>query len=137
MFEEEYVKVLNTPKEIQVGPYVFDDIEVADNETSIRKGLMFREDVPNNFCMLFKFDDDAVRSFWMKNCEFPIVVVFCDKDWKIVAVHRMEVEETSNDEDLQRYSSVVPARYAIEFKDFDITDAVANIAVGTQVEVKL
>lgn len=137
MFEQEYIKILNTPREIQIGPYVFDDIEVADNDTAIRKGLMFRQDVPDNFCMLFKFDDDNIRSFWMKNCEFPIVVVFCDKNWKIVSIHRMKVEETCNDEELTRYSSVVPARYAIEFKDSNWFDAVPDIAVGTQVEVKL
>ena len=86
---------------------------------------------------VLKFDDDNIRSFWMKNCEFPIVVVFCDKNWKIVSIHRMKVEETCNDEELTRYSSVIPARYAIEFKDSNWFDAVPDIAVGTQVEVKL
>ena len=135
MFEQEYIKVLTTPREIHIGPYIFDDVEVADNDVSTRKGLMFRQDVPDNFCMLFKFDDDEVRSFWMKNCEFPIIVVFCDKNWKILAVHRMKVEETVNDEELQRYSSVEPARYAIEFKDSWMTDSVADIEIGSRVEL--
>jgi len=48
----------------------------------------------------------------------------------------MLVENTDNDEDLTRYSSVVPARYAIEFKDFDITDAVTNIKVDNYVKIR-
>lgn len=132
MFEDIYIKILNTPREIQIGSYVFDDIEVADNDVSIKKGLMFRQDIPNNFCMLFKFDDDAVRSFWMKNCKFPIVVVFCNKNWKIVAIHQMKVETTADESELKRYSSGVPARYAIEFKDNDTT----NIKVGDYVKVR-
>lgn len=116
MFEQEYKKVLMTPTTLKYGVHVFDDIEIADTPESIRNGLMFRQDIPDNFCMLFVFDDDDVRSFWMKDCLFPITVVFCDKDWKIVKVHNMKVEQAKKDEDFTRYSSEVPARYAIEFK---------------------
>lgn len=79
---------------------------------------MFRQDAPENFCMLFRFSDDGVRWFWMKNCEFPIVVVFCSSDWRVTAAHRMKVEHTADDCSLKRYSSVTPVRYAIEFRDF-------------------
>ncbi len=120
MFDEAYRKVLSTPREIQIGPYVFDYIETADNDVSIRRGLMFRDDVPENYCMLFRFNDNEVRSFWMKNCEFPIIVVFLDKDWKIVAIHRMKVEDTVNDEELTRYSSRSSSEVCYRVQRLDI-----------------
>jgi len=134
--DREYMRVLSTPREIVLGSYVFDDVEVADNDVSTKRGLMFRQDIPDDFCMLFKFDDDAVRSFWMKNCEVPIVVVFCDRSWKILAVHRMEVKETADDSELKRYSSISPARYAIEFRDKWPEDFVLDIRVGSHAEVR-
>ena len=114
MFEKEYLKVLSTPSAIQIGGLTFMDIEVADDPKSLARGLMLRDDVPDDFCMLFKFDDERPRSFWMKNCRFPIVVVFLDKDYNIVSWHRMKVEEGPA---FKSYLSGKPAMYAIEFKD--------------------
>ena len=126
MFEQEYIKVLSAPRAIQVGEIEFNDVEVADDDESIKRGLMNRDRIPLDACMLFKFDDDAVRSFWMKNCRFPIVVLFLDKDMKVVSWHRMKVEDGP---EYRSYSSHVPARYAIEFMDdgFDY-----GIHVGTK-----
>lgn len=133
-FVKPYLKVLNTPKEIHIGPYIFTDVEVAETSAALKRGLMNRTDVPDDFCMLFKFDDDAVRSFWMMNCLFPINVIFLDKNLKIVSMHEMKVEPKRG-VGLKHYSSGVPARYAIEFKDSAYDDSLANIKVGSTVKI--
>ena len=62
--------------------------------------------------MLFVFNDTRPRKFWMKNCKFPINLLFLNKDFRIIAKHYMVPEKGPN---YRRYESISPAKYAIEF----------------------
>jgi len=60
--------------------------EVADTEAKRRLGLMFRESLPQDRGMLFIFDQPDLYSFWMKNCRFPLDMIWLDQNKRIVSV---------------------------------------------------
>ena len=61
-------------------------LEVARTPEQVQQGLMFRESLAPASGMVFLFDEVAPRSFWMKNCHFPLDMVFTRKDGTVVDV---------------------------------------------------
>jgi uncharacterized protein len=49
-------------------------------------GLMFRPSLPKDRGMLFIFERSDFHSIWMKNCKFPIDIVWLDEEKKVVHV---------------------------------------------------
>ena len=64
------------------------DIEIAEGEYETATGLMYRNSMEENQAMLFIFDRESPLSFYMKNTQFPIDIIYLDKDLKIVEVYR-------------------------------------------------
>lgn len=60
--------------------------------------------------MLFVFDQEHPRSFWMHNTIAPLDVAFIRNDGTIVKTHTMAPLET------RLYPSVEPARFALEVR---------------------
>jgi len=87
-------------------------IEIADNDAAREHGLMDRESMPQDHGMLFVFQDDAPRAFWMKNCKFPQDMLFFDADRRLVSVQH-DVPACTADP-CPPYSSGAPARYVLE-----------------------
>jgi uncharacterized membrane protein (UPF0127 family) len=50
-------------------------------------GLMFRPSLAKDAVLLFVFDESEFHSIWMKNCRFPIDIVWLDESRKVVHVH--------------------------------------------------
>ncbi len=63
-------------------------VELARTDEERAQGLMFRESLLPGWGMLFLFDEPEVRPFWMKNCHFPLDMVFALKDGTVVDVLR-------------------------------------------------
>jgi len=61
----------------------------ANNETRMR-GLMFRKSLEPNQGMLFIFDESTRHCMWMKNTLIPLSVAFIDKEGLIVNVADMK-----------------------------------------------
>lgn len=61
-------------------------MEVAETEPARQLGLMFREQLLKGTGMLFIFPFEAPHRFWMKNCKFPIDIIWLNKGRKIVYV---------------------------------------------------
>jgi hypothetical protein len=47
---------------------------------------MFRESMPKDAGMVFPFEGLEIRPFWMKNCHFPLDLVYTTKDGAVVDV---------------------------------------------------
>ncbi len=61
-------------------------VEVADTWFARMRGLQNRTGIGPNEGMLFVFPREGRPSFWMKDVEFPLDIVFLDKDKTIVEV---------------------------------------------------
>lgn len=62
-------------------------VELAKTPEEKRIGMMFRTSVPENTGMLFLFEDEVQRSFWMKNTHVSLDLVFIRRDGVIVHIH--------------------------------------------------
>jgi uncharacterized membrane protein (UPF0127 family) len=61
-------------------------IEVAKTPDQLARGLMFRDKLPPDSGMLFKFDSFWSASFWGKNTYIPLDVAFISPDGKIESI---------------------------------------------------
>jgi len=100
-------------------------VAVADNPEQRARGLMGVEDLSPLDGMLFVFDDEQVRSFWMKDTLIPLDLAFFDAGGILVSRTSMA---TCLDGDCPGYSSDVPARYALEAP----LGALDDLEVGTR-----
>ena len=100
-----YVEIENSDGIVKV------KVEIADNNEERTKGLMFREKLGENEGMLFIFDDEEIRNFWMKNTLISLDIIFIDKDKRITNIEKADPCE----EDTCRiYSSKGLAKYVLE-----------------------
>jgi uncharacterized membrane protein (UPF0127 family) len=67
------------------GAYPF-QVEIANNETSREKGLMFRLFMPADRGMLFEFEKNQPVAFWMKNTYIPLDMVFIAPDGRVTHI---------------------------------------------------
>ena len=84
--------------------------EVANTPATRSQGLMNRDAVPDGTGMLFVFDNEAIRSFWMRDTYVALDVAFIDANFRIVDIQQME-PQTSDVHDGAR-----PAMFALEVR---------------------
>jgi uncharacterized membrane protein (UPF0127 family) len=60
--------------------------EVMVNDEDRQMGLMFRPSLPPDHGMLFVFEQPDFHGIWMKNCKFPIDILWLDAHGKVVHV---------------------------------------------------
>lgn len=94
-------------RQVKIGNHAL-KVEVADNDATRARGLMFREKMARNDGMLFIFEEPAYQSMWMKNTLIPLSVAFLDKDGVILNIRDMQPHT------LDTHTSAGPALYAIE-----------------------
>ncbi|NAS11088.1 DUF192 domain-containing protein [Poritiphilus flavus] len=85
------------------------DIEIAESDYETQTGLMYREVLEPNHGMLFVFPDVAMHSFYMKNTNIPLDLIFIDEDLKIVSF-----QENAKPMDETGLPSKVPVQYVLE-----------------------
>ncbi len=64
------------------------DIEIADDEYQRQTGLMYRHSMKNHQAMLFIFKDERPRSFYMKNTEISLDIIYLNKNKQIVSIQK-------------------------------------------------
>jgi uncharacterized protein len=67
------------------GPAKF-RVEIAGDNASQEKGLMFRKTMAANAGMLFDFHTTVMTSFWMKNTILPLDIIFVRSDGRISSI---------------------------------------------------
>ena len=72
----------------------FFKVKVADNNSSRQYGLMFIEDMPSKYGMLFKFEKESIIYMWMKNTKISLDMIFIDADNQIVHIERSTIPES-------------------------------------------
>jgi uncharacterized membrane protein (UPF0127 family) len=87
------------------------DVEIADNDDSRHRGLMFREDMSEDQGMLFIFQDEEVQGFYMRNTVLSLDIIFVNASKKIIKIHRNTTPLSE-----KTLSSVKPAVYVVEVK---------------------
>ncbi len=64
------------------------DIEIADDEYSTQTGLMYRHSMAENQGMLFVFNDSRQRSFYMRNTEIPLDIIYFNSEKEIISIQK-------------------------------------------------
>ncbi len=87
-------------------------VEVMVNDEDRAMGLMFRPSLPLDRGLLFVFDTEDFHGFWMKNCRFPIDMVWLDRDRRVV--HLAEAVPPCKAEPCPVYTPLRRASYVVE-----------------------
>jgi uncharacterized membrane protein (UPF0127 family) len=102
------------------------DVQLAQDDAERQLGLMYRDKLKENEGMLFIFEDETPRSFWMKNTILPLDMLFINAKNEIVTIHKFTTPYSE-----ESYSSTKPARCVLEV-NAGFTDK-HKIAVGNRI----
>ncbi|WP_372755551.1 DUF192 domain-containing protein [Mariniflexile sp.] len=85
------------------------DIEIADTDFDIQTGLMYRDAMSEKQAMLFVFEDETERYFYMKNTKIALDLIFISANKTIVSF-----QKNAKPFDESSLPSNVPAQYVLE-----------------------
>ncbi len=91
-------------------------IELAETDAQHEHGLMYRKKLGASEGMLFIFQNEDIRTFWMKNTEINLSIAYLDKNRKIVDIQEMKTL-SSVMEQPKTYPSKSSAMYALEMPE--------------------
>jgi uncharacterized membrane protein (UPF0127 family) len=61
-------------------------VEIARDEATRRRGLMFREHMDDDAGMLFLFDQPEQLTFWMHNTYIPLDMIFIEPSLRVLGI---------------------------------------------------
>lgn len=85
------------------------DIEIAEGDYETATGLMYRNSMEDHQAMLFIFERESPLSFYMKNTQFPLDIIYLNEALQIVEVYR-----DAKPFDPTPLPSRKPAKYVLE-----------------------
>lgn len=84
--------------------------EIAKSLAEKQKGLSGRSFMRKNSGMLFVFSQPDFYSFWMKDMEFPIDIIWLDENLRIINIEKNITPDTFP----KKFIPQRPAKYALE-----------------------
>ena len=92
------------------------EAEVAETASQRQRGLMGRENLPDEQGMLFRFENEqsASNAFWMYNTLIPLDIAFIDANGRIVAINTMPSCESSSPSECPSYPAGAAYHSALE-----------------------
>jgi uncharacterized membrane protein (UPF0127 family) len=96
------------------------NMEIADNYSKRKKGLMYRDNIDKDFGMLFIWDKEEIQCMWMKNTSIPLSIAFIKEEGVISDIYNLYPFSTLS------VCSTDKVKYALEvnrgwFKENEIT----------------
>jgi uncharacterized membrane protein (UPF0127 family) len=101
--------------------------EVAATADERAEGLMYRDDVPDGTGMLFVFQDNQPRAFWMANTYVALDIAYMNPSYQIVDIIAMEPLVTDS------YPSSAPSMFALEVRQGWFAEQ--EIGVGAKADI--
>ena len=86
-------------------------VVLAKTAAQTSRGLMFVEQMPADFGMLFLFSREGFWEFYMKNTKIPLDIVWINENLEIVDVQTLFPCETAN---CPTFAPKNPAKYVLE-----------------------
>ena len=62
------------------------NMEIADNYSKRKKGLMYRDNIDKDFGMLFIWDNEEIQCMWMKNTSIPLSIAFIKEELSLIHI---------------------------------------------------
>ncbi len=88
-------------------------VEVAADDESRARGLMFRDSMPAGQGMLFLHEREAHQAYWMKNTRIALDILYFDAERRLVTQQR-DVPPCTLGDACPSYPSDAPALYVLE-----------------------
>ena len=88
-----YLSTVTYKSEIIVNGKVF-EVQVADTNYLLEKGLSGREPLLDNQGMFFIFEKPDKYGFWMKEMKFPIDIIWIDHNFQIIHIEKSVKPDT-------------------------------------------
>lgn len=85
------------------------DIEIADNDSTIERGMMQRTSIPELSGMLFLMPSEDIQGFWMSNTKISLDILFANEGGEIVHIAKYTTPLSP-----ESVSSVYPASLVLE-----------------------
>ena len=101
--------------------------EIARTPDERSRGLSNRDHLASGSGMIFVFDTEEVRSFWMQDTFIPLDIAYLDANARIIDIQQMEPETT------RLHTSSGPAMFALEVPQGWF--ALMEIEVGAQADI--
>ena len=98
------------PLTLPSGKVLQAEVMVSDEDRAM--GLMFRPSLPADRGMIFVFEAADFHGIWMKNCKFPIDIVWLDEERRVV--HVAEGVPPCRAEPCPVYNPMRRASYVVE-----------------------
>lgn len=119
------------PLKLPSGKVLQVEVMVKDQDRAM--GLMYRPSLPEDHGLLFVFEQAEFHSFWMKNCRFPIDMLWLDGDHRVV--HVAEAVPPCKAEPCPTYAPMRKASFVVELNAGQARREKATI--GTQLSFEL
>ena len=88
-------------------------VELAQDDATRARGLMFRDHMEADRGMLFIHDREEPQAYWMKNTKIALDILYFDNARRLVSQQR-DVPPCSAGDACPPYPSFKPARYVLE-----------------------
>jgi uncharacterized membrane protein (UPF0127 family) len=119
------------PLTLPSGKVLQAEVMVSDEDRAM--GLMFRPSLPLDRGMIFVFEVPDFHGIWMKNCKFPIDILWVDEDRKIV--HVAESVPACKADPCPVYNPMRKASYVIELNAGQARREKAVVGAAVQFQV--
>jgi uncharacterized membrane protein (UPF0127 family) len=89
-------------------------LKVASTPDSMMQGYSNSDAPKEGEGMIFVYSEPTLLYFWMKEVNFPLDIIFFDSAMNAIEYFTMEPCGSTKEEDLPKYQSSKPARFAVE-----------------------